>query len=156
MGWFLLSFIDYNKDSDYVQTKDITISGTVWNDKALTKDENTYNALYDAGEEGKISGIKVMLYRYGKGVIATTTTDENGYYIFDASKIDSRVVTNQHERYIKGPQVLPTKERWAGSHYSYYVVFEYDGITYTSTPDGTSYVDITDSTAYNKTIRFER
>lgn len=132
-----------NQDADYIQLKDIIIAGTVWNDKALDKKQDNYNGEYDEGQENKLPGIKVMLYRDGKGVIATTTTDENGNYSFDASNIDSSVVTEQCERYIKAPYTCTSNysgnvkhgsNYWKeNNYYSYYVVFEYDGITYTST-----------------------
>lgn len=132
-----------NNDADYIQLRDIVISGTVWNDKALDKKQDNYNGLYDDGTENKLSNIKVELYRYGKGVIATTRTDDNGNYTFDASKIDASIVTEQCERYIKAPYTC--KSNYSGtvehgsnywkenSYYSYYVRFTYDGITYTST-----------------------
>lgn len=132
-----------NNDADYIQLRDIVISGTVWNDKALDKKQDNYNGLYDEGTENKLSNIKVELYRDGKGVIATTRTDDNGNYTFDASKIDASIVTEQCERYIKAPYTC--KSDYSGTvehgsnywkennYYSYYVVFNYDGITYTST-----------------------
>lgn len=138
-----------NQDADYIQLKDIIITGTVWNDKALDKKQDNYNGVYNEGQENKLPGIKVMLYREGKGVIATTTTDENGNYSFDASKIDSSVVTEQCERYIKAPYTCTSSYSGSVKHgsnywkengyYAYYVVFEYDGITYTST----TFADVT-------------
>ena len=132
-----------NDDADYIQLKDITIEGTVWNDKALDKKQDNYNGIYDEGTENKLAGIKVELYRDGTGVISTTSTDDNGNYSFDASKIDSNKVTEQCERHIKAPYTC--KSDYSGtvehgsnywkenSYYSYYVRFTYDGITYTST-----------------------
>lgn len=109
-----------NTDSDYFQMRDIVISGTVWNDKALNKTQDNYNGTFDNGSEDKLSGINVKLYR-GDSLISSTTTDSNGDYKFALN-------------YIKGPKIKDTN-RWAGTYYSYYVVFEYDGITYTSTFD---------------------
>lgn len=110
-----------NQDADYIQMKDITISGTVWNDKALNKTQDNYNGQYDNGQEDKLSNIKVYLYRDGvTDAIVSTYTDNKGNYSFALD-------------YIKGPKVSSTVNRWAGTYYSYYVVFEYDGITYTST-----------------------
>lgn len=145
-----------NKDSDYIQLNyggpngDVAIiSGTVWNDKALDKIAENYNGQYDDGKENKLSGIKVMLYRNGTGVISTTTTNSDGYYCFTDSDIDSTVVKNSYERYIKAPK-NKDNDRWNDSktYYSYYIVFEYDGITYTSTPDGKTCVSVTDNAAY--------
>ena len=132
-----------NNDADYIQLRDIVISGTVWNDKALDKKRDNYNGLYDEGQENKLSNIKVQLYREGKGLIAETRTDDNGNYTFDASKIDSNLVPEQCERHIKAPytctseysgNTLHGSNYWKeNQYYSYYVVFNYDGITYTST-----------------------
>ena len=132
-----------NNDADYIQLRDIVISGTVWNDKALDKKQDNYNGLYDEGQENKLSNIKVQLYREGKGLIAETRTDDNGNYTFDASKIDSNLVPEQCERHIKAPytctseysgNTLHGSNYWKeNQYYSYYVVFNYDGITYTST-----------------------
>ena len=132
-----------NNDADYIQLRDIVISGTVWNDKALDKKRDNYNGLYDEGQENKLSNIKVQLYREGKGLISETRTDDNGNYLFDASKIDSNLVPEQCERHIKAPytctseysgNTLHGSNYWKeNQYYSYYVVFNYDGITYTST-----------------------
>ena len=110
---------DNNQDADYIQLKDITIAGIVWNDKALDKKQDNYNGQFDDGKENKIDGIKVYLYR-GDTKVAETTTQNGGQYSFAMN-------------YIKGPKTSGTN-RWAGTYYTpYYVVFEYDGITYTST-----------------------
>lgn len=152
-----------NNDADYIQMKDITISGTVWNDMASDKNADNYDGIYnDKQGDKKLSGITVKLYRNGKA-IAEKTTDDNGYYSFSNSDIKKEIVTRPCERYIKAlyvcedttytgdiecgkvtvekvenGKVIETKECGAnywkeGNYYSYYVVFEYDGITYTST-----------------------
>ena len=113
-----------NKDADYMQMKDITISGIVWNDKALTKVGNEYNGVFDIDSEKTIEGIKVTLKRVNDDEItevANTVTDENGSYKFEMD-------------YIKGPKVSNTN-RWAGTYFSYIIEFKYDGITYTATKD---------------------
>ncbi len=147
-----------NTDSDYLQLNyhlnDVPISGMVWNDKNQAKDNNKsgYNALYQGnGEtENKLSGIVVKLYRKGVDfAIATKTTDSEGYYYFEDKDIDKAVVKNAYERHIKGPMVSNDITRWAGKYYAYYIEFEYDGITYTTTPDGKSCVSVTDSEAYS-------
>ena len=153
-----------NTDSDYLQLNhptpppefpnDVPIAGMVWVDKNQAKDnnQNGYNALYQGnGEtENKLSGVVVKLYRNGvNSAIATKITDGNGYYYFEDKDIDKNVVPNRYERYIKGPMVSNEVTRWAGTYYSYHIEFEYDGITYTSTPDGKSCVSVTDNAAYN-------
>lgn len=118
-----------NLDQDYINMKDIIISGTVWNDLALDKTNSNYNGLYDSSDEKGISGITVKLYRVNDSkVIKTATTNDDGEYSFSLN-------------YIKGPKTQGTN-RWNGTYYSYYVVFEYDGITYTSTPDGTTFKSV--------------
>ena len=142
-----------NTDSDYIQLKDVTIAGMVWNDKKQAKDNNQYdyNKLYRGqGEtEDKLSGIVVKLYRNGiNTAIATKTTDGNGNYYFEDEDIDQAVINNAYERHIKGSRVSNDVNRWAGEYYAYHIEFEYDGITYTSTPNGKSCVRVTDSEAF--------
>lgn len=147
-----------NEDSDYFKLnippngpKSTIISGMVWNDTNRLKDnkEEGYNSLYD-NVESKLSGIKVYLYRTGldgrNTPIAETTTDSEGKYSFADKDIYTSIPSR--ERHIKGPTVSDTVNRWNGKYYSYYIVFEYDGIKYTSTPDGQSSVNITDQAAF--------
>ena len=152
-----------NTDSDYLQLdysyNNSFFSGMVWIDKNQSKDnsQNGYNAQYQGnGEtESKLAGIVVKLYRNGvNSAIATKTTDSNGYYYFKDKDIDKNVVKNAHERHLKGPMVSDTVTRWAGTYYAYRIEFEYDGITYTSTPDGKTCVSVTNSGAFsNKTYK---
>lgn len=134
-----------NQDADYIQMKDIVISGTVWNDVALNKTQDNYNGKYDNTVEKKLGDIKVYLYRQGtNSPIATTFTDNNnseenrtnyGTYSFALD-------------YIKGPKATGTN-RWEGTYYSYYVVFEYDGVTYTST----KFADVTSNNPLDSNAR---
>ena len=116
-------------------TEDAIIAGIVWNDVALNKTSTSYNCQYDNGKESLLSGIKVYLYRYGvETAVAQTTTDSNGYYCFKNSSLDPNVITNPKERYIKA-KIQEKNNKWdtKSGYYSYTVVFEYDGIKYTST-----------------------
>lgn len=151
-------------DRDYIQLNygpdEAIISGKVWNDMALDKTGTAYNALYDSGDEKLLKGIKVYLYRKDGardiGKIAVTTTDSNGYYAFSDSSLDTaesqelegNQILDLSERYIKAARLLG-ENSWKGSHYSYYIVFEYDGVTYTSTPDGKTFKQVTAGTNYN-------
>lgn len=136
-----------NQDADYIQMKDITISGIVWNDKALDKTTNMYNGKYEYADEDLLEGITVKLYRVGRAdPIATTTTDVEGKYTFSREDMLNNMVGPIHscESYLKASfkcqcteashtTALHQANYWAGSHHSYYITFEYDGITYTST-----------------------
>lgn len=116
-------------------TEDAIIAGIVWNDVALDKTSTSYNCQYDNGKESLLSGIKVYLYRDGvETAVAQTTTDSNGYYCFKNSSLDPNVITNPKERYIKA-KIQEDNNKWdiESGYYSYTVVFEYDGIKYTST-----------------------
>lgn len=129
-----------NKDADYMQLKDIIISGTVWNDRAFDKNASDYNGKYDYenNKEIGISDIKVYLYRAVNSsttLVETTTTNLNGQYSFRLN-------------YIKAPKQSNNK-RWEKGYYSYYVVFEYDGIKYTST----TFADVTSTNAYDSNAK---
>ena len=131
-----------NEDSDYIQLKDITISGVVWNDRAFDKNATDYNGKYDYenNKEVGISGIKVYLYRVinnSVSIVETTTTNLNGQYSFRLN-------------YIKAPKNADNN-RWNNSngHYSYYIVFEYDGIKYTST----TFADLTSNDKYDSNAK---
>ena len=126
---------DNNTDSDYIQTKDITISGFVWNDIAFNKTGNIYNGLYDSGinidgvtYEKKLKDIKVELLRNETTVVATAYTDTNGAYTFNSSNITG--VAN-NEKFIKAAQTSTSDKRWQGTYYNYRIRFTYDGVMYT-------------------------
>lgn len=136
---------DDNTDSDYIQLKGVDdgdtsayIKGTVWNDIAQDKTQNYYNGILDDNDK-RLAGITVRLYRrYAKDentfndvVVAEETTKSNGEYIFTDKSLNKNTKLNENERFIKGPK-SPDTGRWTGEYYTYYVEFEYDGITYTS------------------------
>ena len=151
-----------NKDADYIQlnykhdtdseTSDDNafFAGTVWNDMALNKTGDKYNGEINT-EERKLEGIKVFLYRNEYGLVADTTTNNEGEYSFGDNDLQSQENYEKYfkkfanddmsKRYIKGPKKSKDDNSWAG-YYSYYILFEYDGITYTSTPDGNSCANI--------------
>lgn len=128
-----------NTDSDYFELRDIEIKGTVWNDLSFTKVASTYDGTYEKLLEKPIEGIDVYLYR-GLVQVAHETTDKNGNYTFNRESLQT-LLPDKMTRFIKGPRTLGTN-RWTGVYYSYYVVFKYDGITYTTSPNGKSYVPI--------------
>ncbi len=160
-----------NRDADYIQLNykhddidpkpgdddNIFFAGTVWNDMALSK-AGEYNKIMDDeemdDEEDILSRITVELYREGYDkkkdinytpkthlIVAKTTTDEFGNYSFGDNDIVDEYISDQREKYIKGPKISNEDNRWAG-YYKYYIVFTYDGITYTSTDNGTYCEDI--------------
>lgn len=134
------------------------ISGYVWNDISEEKINSYYDGIYNTAVEKAIPDITVSLHRIGVGVIATTKTDKNGYYSFnDLSLATNMTLVNElagkDGRYLKGPKhcyrdpdtgALVTTT-WTGEYYSYYVEFEYDGVTYTST----KYEKLNTPDAYN-------
>lgn len=138
-----------NTDSDYFELRDIEISGMVWNDISVTKVASTYDGNYNKLTEEPIAGIDVYLVRNGITVVGHQTTDQDGKYSFNSDTLYKTLPSNT--RYIKGPRTVGTN-RWTGIYYNYYVVFEYDGITYTTSPNGRSYVPITAVTLPNYKI----
>lgn len=93
---------------NYVRLKDVVIAGTVWED---TNRDGMNN------ERGK-RGVVVRLYRIGQvDPVKITVTNENGFYTF--------------ERVQKADK--DENKNYRGSHYEYYVEFEYDGVTYKAT-----------------------
>ena len=89
-------------------TKPISISGFVWIDAQRTKKNDT-NSEYDS-KEARIAGVTVRLVnKSNRNVIATTITNANGEYVFNAR--DIRQVT---ESTVK----------------NYFVEFDYSGTQY--------------------------
>ena len=139
-----------NRDADYIQLRDIDITGNIWNDKALTKDE-VYNGLKDEEEKDIPKDVKVTLYRI---------LDENGN---QTEELATEIISSETGKYTftsrgKNPNIKTTKIkeryyttdsyfRWT-TYCSYYVVFTYDGVTYTSTPDGTTCKKIDDKESF--------
>ena len=89
--------------------KYVDLSGYVWLDEIQGKDSSR-DGVYTQADK-RLSGIKVSLVdKNGKDIVQPTTTDENGNYKF--TKIDRDMLSN------------------------YNIVFEYNGLIYTSvTPD---------------------
>ncbi len=154
--------LNYKHDTDSETSDDNAFfAGTVWNDMALSKTGNNYNGIYDDDTkinngEPKLKDIKVYLYRSGTGagcaqIVADTATDGNGKYSFGDNDLQNEKNDKYFEkdfkkddmsaRYIKGPKKSKDDNRWDG-YYSYYIVFAYDGITYTATPNGNTCADI--------------
>ena len=150
-----------NPDANPDPGNNAFFAGTVWNDMALNKTGNNYNGTYDDDTkinngEPKLKDIKVYLYRSGTGagcaqIVADTATDRDGKYSFGDNDLQNEKNDKYFEknfekddmsaRYIKGPKKSKDDNRWDG-YYSYYIVFAYDGITYTATPDGNTCADI--------------
>ena len=123
-----------------IDDEDPIIAGIVWNDVSFDKNSAIYNSIYDSGKESLLKDIKVYLYRNDvNNAVAETTTDSNGYYRFRNIDLDPNVITDPTERHIKAKVNSTTDNKWnkTSGYYSYTVVFEYDGIKYTSTFDST-------------------
>ena len=103
----------------------IRLSGNVWEDQMSGK-SNDNNNMMDDGEP-LISGIKVYLYKNGQ-IIATTQTDENGYYQFGTQKssYDNNDYWNNGEEWAEnGNLIIDNLDQ-------YYIEFEYDGLSFTT------------------------
>jgi len=131
-----------NSDADYIQMKDIVLSGVVWNDRAFDKNVSDYNGIYDYkdNKETALSDVKVYLYRVFNNKTTLekeTTTNAEGKYTFALD-------------YMKAPK-NSNNNRWNddGKYYSYYVVFEYDGVKYTPT----GFADLTSDNAYDSNAK---
>lgn len=134
---YKISENEFKLVNEEVIDQDFIIAGIVWNDVSFDKNSAIYNSVYDSGKESLLKDIKVYLYRNGvNNSVAETTTDSNGYYCF--KNIDLKNV-NSTEKYIKAKVKSTTDNKWdtTNGYYSYTVVFEYDGIKYTSTFDST-------------------
>jgi uncharacterized repeat protein (TIGR01451 family) len=136
---YKISENEYKLVNEEIIDQDCLISGIVWNDVAFDKTSTNYNGKYDqgSGKDSLLKDIKVYLYRNGvNDAVAETTTDSNGYYCF--RNIDLKNVSPT-EKYIKAKVNSETDNKWdeTSGYYSYTVVFEYDGIKYTSTFDST-------------------
>ncbi len=111
-----------NKDADYIKLKGITISGFVWEETSNTKGAEI-NGLYDNNETLK-SGIRVILQQStdgGKNFSNTNyiaTTDSSGKYVFEDVPHSYKDSNGNY------------------NFYSYRVVFEYDGVTFTNAEKG--------------------
>ena len=76
-----------NKENNAIEVKNkgkISIKGYVWIDHKLNKDD-IYNSLYDeSNSEKKVAGVTVNLVNKSSNqAVATTTTNENGEYVFE-------------------------------------------------------------------------
>ena len=124
-----------NKNKEYIRLKDLVISGNVWvdaNKNGLQEDTET-----------KLSGIKVNLHDVTNNKVASTTTNADGFYIFNTQTKgkDKATGNDSTEWMIKdGRVVKATKKNQTSGTYSaesvyiqYYVEFEYDGLVYRST-----------------------
>lgn len=139
-----------NRDADYIQLRDIDITGNIWNDKALTKDE-VYNGLKDEEEKDIPKDVKVTLYRIldengnqTEELATETISSETGKYTFTSRGKNPNIKTTKIKaRYYTTDSYF----RWT-TYCSYYVVFTYDGVTYTSTPDGTTCKKIDDEESF--------
>lgn len=65
--------------------KKVSIEGYVWSDEPPTKD-GAYNSKYDDTRESTLKGVTVRLMKKGNPPtqVATTTTNNNGKYLFDS------------------------------------------------------------------------
>lgn len=116
---------DHEEDDDKPGTGNVTISGTVWDDGFAGKGNNN-NSTKDSTENG-VAGVKVYWKTRSGEVIASDTTDQNGYYEM-AHKLT--VTTTKHGKSIYNNNLEST------STYKMlndsYIEFEYNGLKYTT------------------------
>ena len=87
--------VNYTNEATY-----ISISGYVWVDEAIDKDNTKYDDLMDNIDgyvEAKVANVIVYLKNKDGDVIATTNTNTDGYYLFDRE--NKYVRKNQIENY---------------------------------------------------------
>lgn len=101
----------------------MNLGGIVWTEKIQTgKEQPEINNQYDGeNQDEALAGIKVSLYKNGKKVAETTSSDENQKATYTDHK-GNKVEVNL----AKGEYMFT--DITAGD--DYYVVFEYDGIKY--------------------------
>ncbi len=140
------------EDEDEREPEDVVydgdLEGMVWIDEPRGKD-NTYNNIYDAGEQG-VPGVLVRVYYKPTGkLVAETITDENGEYI----------ISNLYED--EDGYVSDTWVKYEGDYLenpsNYNVVFEYDGYKYESVEPGVNLTNgskavesLSDRTSFNE------
>ena len=108
-----LNWFTSTANADYVQHDDPEIAGDVW----LDKDKD---GLKDSSE-ALLSGIPVKLYQNGSEY-KTTTTNENGHYSFGKVPKGDKPYPDGLRKYADD-----------SGYYSYYVMFEYNGVQYKAT-----------------------
>ena len=101
----------------------IRIEGFVW-EEILNSKSNTINNLYN-NSDALVEGLKVYLCKDGQ-VLATQTTDSNGWYCFGSRKDDGEGYTNDDYLTATNGNLL------IDDLATYYVEFEYDGLRFTS------------------------
>ena len=126
-----------NDNIEYVRLKNLVLSGKVW------VDTNRDGKMDD--NEGKLSGIEVILHDDTNKKVATTFTDAQGNYLFgetngknaDGSDSNKKMVEggDNSGRIIKATNRDDTTGNYnENSEYiNYYVEFYYNGVRYTST-----------------------
>lgn len=126
-----------NDNIEYVRLKNLVLSGKVW------VDTNRDGKMDD--NEGKLSGIEVILHDDTNKKVATTFTDAQGNYLFgetngknaDGSDSNKKMVEggDNSGRIIKATNRDDTTGNYnENSRYiNYYVEFYYNGVRYTST-----------------------
>ena len=87
-GWVVCGTVEVDDSGEitfsieYENVKRLQLSGYVWVDEPLNKDDDYNNVMDDV--ETRVEGVTVYLYNKNdtKNYAAKTTTDSNGYYIF--------------------------------------------------------------------------
>ena len=121
-------------------TGNVTISGTVWEDKLAGK-RNSNNSTKDSGESG-IAGVKVYWKDNDGNVIASTVTDSNGNYTMKHTLTVTTVVNGEtvYKTYSSnyGSSGNITSDGTYSMLNNSYIEFEYNGLKYTTVATATS------------------
>ena len=128
---------DVDTGEEYVRLKNLVLSGKVW------VDTNRDGKMDD--NEGKLSGIEVILHDDTNKKVATTFTDAQGNYLFGETNGKNADGTDSNKKMVEGGDnsgriIKATNRDDTTGNYNensryinYYVEFYYNGVRYTST-----------------------
>ena len=130
-----------NQNSDFVQLKELVISGYVFDD------ENKDGLMTG---DAPLKGIWVTLHDLSAvdnhDFTQSVPTDENGYYEFELEKFDKGTFRDDTYKIYKKGQ---------SNHRQYYLEFRYNGITYESTPEYAGRKNLNSDNSFNDNYKID-